>query len=290
MKFWKLLPAGILIAGAAVALPAVSASASPGPALPAGVSVNNGMQYAPQLSHLQPVSARSTLYYSGNWAGYVDVAHANKPFTYVGSTFVMPKMTAEERSNCDTAAADSPSGYAEASQWVGLDGWKNGTVEQDGATSYCGGGVTDGIYVWYEMYPADPTVFTFTGVNPGDKVVAQTIYSGGKYTFEVNDDTNGKSFKAVVSNSKLIRGSAEVIDEDPGGGPAGGYYLADYGTATYTGSFVRSVSNTGTLSNSASWTGGNKVDEDYNSILMQSTSNLNSAGTIFSDTFESPGF
>jgi hypothetical protein len=295
-KFWKIVPAAVLAGGLAAAAPAVAASASPVATPPAGVNVGGPIQYAPQLAHLAPkthlpekesahADAPPGTYYSGNWAGYVDIAHAYKPFTYIGATFAMPVLSASEKSACVTAAEDDSYGQSETAYWVGFDGWSNGTVEQTGTATYCLSNGTVGIYAWYEMYPASPDVFTFTGVNPGDKIVVTVTYSGSdKYDLYLHDVTNGGHFNAVTSG-KDVRGSAEVITEDPGGGPAGGWYLADYGVVNYTGSFVKGAGVTGTMNSSSPWSGGNRIDEEYDSV-MQSTTVLNSNGTDFSDVFD----
>jgi hypothetical protein len=68
-----------------------------------------------------------------------------KPCTYVHSTFVQPSVTC--------------SGVADqyTSNWVGLDGFNDQTVAQDGTFAWCGGTdhTTPKYEAWYEMYPAN---------------------------------------------------------------------------------------------------------------------------------------
>lgn len=56
--------------------------------------------------------------YSTNWAGYVDVGHA---YSAVSGMWTVPRVTCRD---------ESYAGF-----WVGLDGWSNGTVEQDGTAA-----------------------------------------------------------------------------------------------------------------------------------------------------------
>ena len=91
---------------------------------------------------------------SENWSGYA--ATAPKKFTGVSSEFVQPAVTCPGK----------PKQYT--SNWVGLDGFDNETVEQDGTFGFCGGkhNTTPEYDAWYEMYPAG-SVNVFK-VKPGD--------------------------------------------------------------------------------------------------------------------------
>ncbi len=97
------------------------------------------------------------------------------------STFVQPAITCPGVKNEWT------------SNWVGLDGFNNATVEQDGTFAHCGGPQsTKPVYkAWYEMYPAN-SVNVFT-VHPGDVIDTAVSYAHGQFSLTVSDLTTGKS-------------------------------------------------------------------------------------------------
>ncbi|HEX4033844.1 MAG TPA: hypothetical protein VHX66_05320 [Solirubrobacteraceae bacterium] len=74
---------------------------------------------------------------AATWAGYVDT----KPPTSaaVSTRVTLPRFT------CDAVGS--------ASFWVGYDGWRNNTVEQDGVSAVCAGVNRAPTYqLWYELY------------------------------------------------------------------------------------------------------------------------------------------
>jgi hypothetical protein len=159
-----------------------------------------------------------------NWSGYAAVSKT--PFNYVHSTFVQPSVRCPGIANQYT------------SNWVGLDGFTNQTVEQDGTFAYCGGpDNTRPVYVaWYEMYPmASVSVFA---VHAGDIINEQVRYAGGKFTLSVSDLTTGKSATTTAACSSCKRASAEWIIERPAiclnktCTEAALTELADFGTST----------------------------------------------------------
>jgi hypothetical protein len=160
---------------------------------------------------------------SENWSGYA--ATSSKKFNGVSSTYVQPAVTCPGK----------PKQYT--SNWVGLDGFNDQTVEQDGTFAFCGGpGSTTPKYVaWYEMYPAG-SVEVFH-VKPGDVMHASVEYAGGKFTLTITDTTSGKTATDVASCSSCARASAEWIIERPAGCNAAFtkcflFALADFGTTT----------------------------------------------------------
>jgi len=79
-------------------------------------------------------------------------------------------------------------------EWVGIDGYNNGTVEQLGTATQCFEGVTY-YYVWYEMFPAgtveEGTVACINNnvdcPQPGDRISASvTVTPGGNYTLSLS--------------------------------------------------------------------------------------------------------
>lgn len=137
-----------------------------------------------------------------NWSGYaVTPTSKSAKFTYAYTTFVQPAI------KC-TGAPDLGT-----SDWVGLDGFDNQTVEQDGTLAYCAGkgNLTPVYYAWYEMFPA-PTIKAFT-VRPGDTITGAVSYASGKFTLTVADTTRGITTIKTATCSTCQRTSAEWINE-----------------------------------------------------------------------------
>ncbi|HEY2576244.1 MAG TPA: G1 family glutamic endopeptidase [Streptosporangiaceae bacterium] len=152
---------------------------------------------------------------SGNWSGYVALPESGKTktFRYVQASYSVPSV------NC------SVTNYAFSYHWVGLDGWTDGTVEQDGIGSFCVSG-TPTYFAWYEMFPAGVT--EEFAVNPGDAISSSVTYNGsGNYTMKLTDQTTGQNFSVPTTcASTCNNNSAEVITE--------GYTSAPYqGTADF---------------------------------------------------------
>jgi hypothetical protein len=116
---------------------------------------------------------------SENWSGYGVVS--KNAFNSVQATWVEPTI------KCTGVA------HQMTSNWVGLDGFNDQTVEQDGTSAWCGGpSHTTPMYVaWYEMFPASSAnVFK---VNAGDIINASVNYTGGNFVLTVSDATRGVS-------------------------------------------------------------------------------------------------
>jgi hypothetical protein len=138
---------------------------------------------------------------SENWSGYA--ATAAKKFNYVHSTFVQPAVTCPGVKNQWT------------SNWVGLDGFTNGTVEQDGTFAFCGGAhhMKPVYEAWFEMFPAG-SVNVFK-VKAGDVISATVRFSHGNFNLTVADMNSGKSASNSATCSQCERTSAEWIIERP---------------------------------------------------------------------------
>jgi Peptidase A4 family len=150
-------------------------------------------------AHVRGNSSLPTI--SINWSGYAAVAA--KKFNYVHTRFVQPKVT------CNGAPAHF------TSNWSGLDGFTNGTVEQDGTFATCGGpaNMTPRYVAWYEMFPAN-SVNVFT-VKPGDVIDSSVRFAAGKFTLTIADLTSGKKVTKQAACSQCQRASAEWIVERP---------------------------------------------------------------------------
>lgn len=136
-----------------------------------------------------------------NWSGYA-VTSTSK-FNYVHTEFVQPAVKCNGKK------------FSDASQWVGLDGFNSGTVEQDGTDAHCVGPdhMTPVYHAWYEMFPA-VSVPVFQ-VKPGDVIDAQVTFKSGLFTTTITDVTSGKSAATSARCSQCERSSAEWVVERP---------------------------------------------------------------------------
>ncbi len=138
---------------------------------------------------------------SYNWSGYADSSTTANTFTGVSATWRQP------------ATQCSPEQELTA-YWVGLDGYSNATVEQDGTLAYCFEGVAY-YYTWWEMYPG-ASVTVGSTVQPGDVIAASVERRGTSYTLALRDYTNpANSFSTVQSCTTCTNESAEWIAERP---------------------------------------------------------------------------
>jgi hypothetical protein len=165
---------------------------------------------------------------SENWSGYAAVT-GGKKFSYVHSEWVQPAI------KCPGVADQL------TSNWVGLDGFNDGTVEQDGTDGFCGGpDHTTPIYeAWYEMFPA-PTVNVFA-IQPGDIIEASVQYVSSTKMFQltISDLSSGRGSGTSAACSQCQRSSAEWIIERPAGCNGSEtkcflFELANFHTATMT--------------------------------------------------------
>src|ERR1035437_3548443 len=88
-----------------------------------------------------------------NWSGYAD--HAATAYSKVSASWVEPS------GSCTPGKRTQYVSF-----WVGLDGYSNASVEQDGTLITCSGKTAEYV-AWYEMYPA-PTEAFIDRVKPGD--------------------------------------------------------------------------------------------------------------------------
>jgi hypothetical protein len=222
MKRLVSLAAASLMCGAAVLGTTGIASASNVHTTPARMNVT---QPGGPMVRVKGFTPFPTI--SENWSGYGVVS--KKPFTSVASTWVEPTV------KCTGAA------HQMTSNWVGLDGFNDQTVEQDGTGAWCGGPshLTPMYNAWIEMYPL-PEVNVFK-VNAGDIIQASVNYStGGNFTLTVTDATRGVSKSVTDQCASCTRASAEWIIERPAYcnnafTRCDLYALPNYGTTTMSG-------------------------------------------------------
>jgi hypothetical protein len=170
---------------------------------------------------------------SANWGGYADDNSTGNTYTRVSASWKEPTV------RC--AGSDF------VVFWVGIDGYSDSAVEQDGTLAYCSG--TFVTYMdWWEMYPTNSIQFA-KSISAGDHVVSTVVFSGGQYKLTVTDKTNpSASFTTTQTcQASCSNSSAEWIAERPEGG-SGLTVLPDFGTWQVTGASATSASTKGTIS------------------------------------------
>jgi hypothetical protein len=183
---------------------------------------------------------------SSNWSGYVALPKSggSPTFNYVYAQYTVPSV------NCSKTGSSDAFAY----HWIGLDGWTDSTVEQDGIADFCVGGTPE-YNAWYEMYPA-PFSTNFA-VNPGDAIYSSVTYAPATevYTLKVIDQTTGKGLtvsEKCGTPGTCDNSSAEVITEGYTSSPWIG--TADFDEEFYTNADATDAAGvTGSLTDSA-WT------------------------------------
>ena len=172
---------------------------------------------------------------SYNWAGYADTFKKGA-VTAVSGTWTVPTVTCTAE---DTIT----------SEWVGIDGFSDKTVEQDGTIGWCYQDVPI-YFTWYEMYPAG-TVEVGNALVPGDQITASVSHSGKDYTLSLVDSTNAaNSFTdtGTCAASKCLANSAEWIAERPEFTTTGLAPLAEFTPWDVTEGTVKANGPPGTIS------------------------------------------
>jgi Peptidase A4 family len=279
---------GIVLTGVAGAAPAATANlaGSTGPG-PTGLGP---MIPAPSNSGIPGITGTTDgtvqpVQLSQNWSGYAVTSTAGTPtstFTSVEGTFDQPSVVCNGQAGRYVAA------------WVGLDGFKDETVEQDGTFATCKGpgDMTPTYEAWYEMYPADSEVVF--SVNAGDVIKSSVTFANGVFSLSIADVTSGasKTFSAACKSCR--RTSAEWIIERPElchkTGPCFLSPLPDFDVASLSSD------------KAATEAGGPEPLSAYSPIpmdmiqpkgstveLLDQTNPLNGAGTAFTVTWERSG-
>ena len=186
--------------------------------------------------------------YSSNWSGYAALPRtAGETFTSIVASYNVPSVTC-------SATPDTFSFH-----WIGLDGWADQTVEQDGISANCRGGSAR-YHAWYEMYPAN-SKGEFQ-VDPGDAIESAIRSLGhSKYELSLKDVTSGQGFDVVqpCPVSACENSSAEDITE--------AYYYnrhfagtSDFGDEHYEDTIVTdSAGDVGGLFNPKLWKTGEGI-------------------------------
>jgi len=255
------LAAGLALAAAAP--PAQAASAGSVPGIPAAVHFtgqtwrvhaihppNLPRTHLPQLHGLRHGPANITLAQSRNWSGYADQACGTCKLRFVEAQFSVPRI------NCTGVTT---TGAVFDSNWAGLDGLFNSTVEQTGVDAFCDHG-TPIYFGWFEMFPLATVPFAITGLDAGSAITASVFfdYAAGHYVITLTDVTQGVSMSTVQTcpaGSACQNKSAEVIGEAPFLTGLNQFAaLADFGRAFFTGGRVTSRNITrGNLGDEPLW-------------------------------------
>lgn len=220
---------------------------------------------------------------STNWSGYAATGASNA-FSSIKSSWIQPQV------NCTIWKS------AYSADWVGLDGYSNGSVEQIGTEANCINGVAQ-YYSWYEMYPQNPyeVITPSLSVAPGNNLTAAVTYNPGtttigrhgrrqttpgSFTMTLTNATTGGSYTTTqTSYYTAQRSSAEVIAEAPYSG--GILPLANFGTAGFTTATVN-----GTPLGSSGGLQSITMDDPYGMVATPSV--FDQTNQNFTDTWSDP--
>ena len=167
-----------------------------------------------------------------NWGGYAESYAWNSPGTFarVSGTWTIPAVTCPTAATAGIGAQDLI-----AADWVGLDGFSSGTVEQLGSMSQCFEGVATYL-VWWEMYPGGSSQVSFA--HAGDVIHASVVRTTSEsYRLSLTDRTNPEASFTTIQSCQVMdlcqNDSAEWVVERPAY-DIGITPLADYGTTSFT--------------------------------------------------------
>lgn len=239
--------ASALAAALALTLPAASGASRnvAAAASPAGIPRLGTVRYTGSMRPDSAIHYRTALVQrrgvkagtvdSTNWSGYAVTAKSGQTIKRVQALFSVPSL------NCANSTIGT-GGAAVYSDWDGLDGFSNGTVEQTGIGAECTSATAAPTYFgFYEMFP-NPAV-TFGGISAGDAMVAivQKISTGWELVLQ--DRTTGASMttvQACPTGSTCRDANGEEITEAFNGSVAAGFPLADFGLDNQTDLLVTS--------------------------------------------------
>ncbi len=210
---------------------------------------------------------------SGNWSGY---AATGGTFSAVTGDWTVPTVTC------------LPSTTTYSSQWIGIDGYESGTVEQDGIEAGCLSG-TPHYNAWYEMYGDEavndgfevPLSGSSYPVSPGDAMSASVSITGSTWTLSIADTTASWSYSIEIASPSPApaRSSAEWIVERPEIDSSLSA-LSDFGSESFTGASATDGAASGAIS-------AFTVDplEMEGSTLLAAPGALSPGGEGFTDTW-----
>jgi hypothetical protein len=268
---------GIVVTGMGGTVASAGAAATPRGIVPAVVGP---MLRAPSVPGTS-AQAVNPVALSSNWSGYASTTTGTK-FNSVQGDFVQPSIVC-------TGAADRI-----MAAWVGLDGFSNKTVEQDGTFAACTGhgNMTPEYVAWYEMYPAGSV--TLFAVNPGDEIEPAVSYSGGQFTLSITDATSGQTRSYTAACKSCRRASAEWIVERPElcdrHGACFLSSLPDFTSASLSADTAGTDAAAAASISSFTSTPIDMIQPVGPSVeLLDQTAGLDATGEVFSTTWERTG-
>jgi hypothetical protein len=256
--------ASALAAALALTLPAAASGASRNVAAgarPAGLPRLGTVQYIGSMRPDSSIHYRTALVQrrgvkagtvdSTNWSGYAVTAKSGQKIGRVQTLFSVPSL------NCANSTIGT-GGAAVYSDWDGLDGFSNGTVEQTGIGAECTSATAPPTYFgFYEMFPN--AAVTFGGISAGDAMVAVVQKVSTGWELVLQDRTTGASMttvQACPTGSTCADANGEVITEAFNGSVAAGFPLANFGLDNQTDAVNTSASGkSGGFGSGSLWTG-----------------------------------
>jgi hypothetical protein len=253
------------------------------------------------------VKGAPTAFPSVNWSGYADtLTSASQSFTQVSGRWSIPRVS------CLSGLYQNQDAFL--SEWVGLDGFSDGTVEQLGTATQCFEGV-EYYYVWYEMFPGGTVEEGTTACinnnvdcpRPGDRVAASvTVTPGGTgendYTLALTDYSNPSESFSVAQTCAIATcgdSSAEWIVERPAFDLPFGFQILPQANYFETG-FEQATQSTGGPSASIEKVAGTTYDlpmvDDTQSYYLSCVDQRAPFGTLLETSsasacpVASPGF
>jgi hypothetical protein len=209
-----------------------------------------------------------------NWSGYADDNSSGNTYSKVSGGWTEPGITCSSKE------------LQVAVFWVGVDGFSNSTVEQDGTIAECYLGKAY-YYTWWEMYPTNFIQVVGNTVKPGDHIAGSVAVSGTKYTLKLTDSTTGgNNVSTTQTCTTCANASAEWIAETPG--QSRGYTpLPDFKTWTVSSASVTGSGTTGGIKafpdDEITLIGAGGIVQPGYSLAKPGA--LNSAGSGFSVTW-----
>jgi hypothetical protein len=214
---------------------------------------------------------------SGNWAGYV-VHTDGAQIRRVRGSWIQPAIRCVNGNDIELS-----------SYWIGLDGSRNGTVEQTGTAAECRKGVIS-YSAWWETFP-DYSVPVSLRVRPGDRITADIVRHGDRYRFTLTNETTGKSFAHTVTWTRGENTSAEWIAEATSLCPhdvCQAQVLPDFGPVRFTDATASTDVSGYQSINDPSWALERDVMVDDKGLVRAEVGALSSGGSSFTVTWRSP--
>ncbi len=220
-----------------------------------------------------------TIQTSPNWSGYIDNAPSGQTYSAVSGSWTQPAVRCTNATNLQRVDF-----------WVGLDGYNNGSVEQDGSEAHC----TDGVIsysTWWYMYPDKHG--TGGPIRAGAHVSASVVYQSGTYTLSLTVAGNAAaSFTTTQTcgDTTCDNDSAEWIVEAQCCSTelASGFFpMPDYGTVLMRDASVTSQGTTGVIT-TFPWVGQDIINQAGTKDLAV-VSTLLGGGTEFKDIWKASG-